>query len=250
MFEMCRSYSYLGSRRNGGFAEYVSVPVKNLIELPDNVTYEQAAMLEPMAVAAHAIRRTTISPADKVVVCGLGTIGMFITMLLAEMKISNIYVIGNKDFQKNKITEMGIPAENYCDSRTEEVDAWIQTKTGSGADVYFECVGKNETISCSVDNTTPGGSIVLVGNPYSDISLDKKVYWKILRNQLRVTGTWNSSFTHEENDDWHYVLNRLSDNRINPEMFISHRFDMPHLDTGLKIMRDKSEDYIKVMMQL
>lgn len=69
------------------------------------------------------------------------------------------------------------------------MDAWIQTKTGSGADVYFECVGKNETVSCSVDNTTPGGSIVLVGNPYSDISLDKKVYWKILRNQLRVTGT-------------------------------------------------------------
>lgn len=155
----------------------------------DNVTFEQAAMLEPMAVAAHAIRRTTISPADKVVVCGLGTIGMFITMLLAEMKLSNTYVIGNKDFQKNKIIEMGIPAENYCDSRTEEVDSWIQTKTGSGADVYFEFVGKNETVSCSVDNTIPGGSIVLVGNPYSDISLDKKVYWKILRNQLRVTGT-------------------------------------------------------------
>ena len=69
----------------------------------DNVTFEQAAMLEPMAVAAHAIRRTTISLADKVVVCGLGTIRMFITMLLAEMKLSNTYVIGNKDFQKNKI---------------------------------------------------------------------------------------------------------------------------------------------------
>jgi len=57
MYEMCRHYSYLDSRRNGAFAEYVSVPEWNLIELPNNVSYEQAAMLEPMAVAAHSMRR-------------------------------------------------------------------------------------------------------------------------------------------------------------------------------------------------
>ena len=54
-FEMCRHYSYLGSRRDGGFAEFVAVPQWNLIELPDQVSYEQAAMLEPMAVAVHAL---------------------------------------------------------------------------------------------------------------------------------------------------------------------------------------------------
>ena len=55
-YELCRSYSYLGSRRNGGFAEYVTVPAWNLIALPDAVSYEQAAMMEPMAVAVHAMR--------------------------------------------------------------------------------------------------------------------------------------------------------------------------------------------------
>jgi len=89
-----------------------------------------------------------------------------------------------------------------------------------------------------------------VGNPYSDISFEKKVYWKILRNQLRVTGTWNSSFTHEADDDWHYILDRLAAGRINPAMFITHRFDMEHFDEGLKIMRDKSEDYIKILMSI
>ena len=57
LYEMCRHYDYLGSRRNGGFAEYAAVPVECLVELPDNVTFAEAAMLEPMAVAVHAMRR-------------------------------------------------------------------------------------------------------------------------------------------------------------------------------------------------
>ena len=56
-YEMCRSYNYLGSRCDGGFAEYAAVPVANLIELPENVSFEEAAMLEPMAVAVHAMRQ-------------------------------------------------------------------------------------------------------------------------------------------------------------------------------------------------
>ena len=56
-YELCRNYSYLGSRQDGGFAEYVAVPESNLIELPETVSYEEAAMLEPMAVACHALRR-------------------------------------------------------------------------------------------------------------------------------------------------------------------------------------------------
>ncbi len=69
-YEMCRNYSYLGSRRDGGFAEYVAVPAENLIRLPDNVSFEAAAMLEPMAVAVHAMRRVLPSASDTVAVCG------------------------------------------------------------------------------------------------------------------------------------------------------------------------------------
>lgn len=248
-FEMCRNYSYLGSRRHGGFSEYVAVPKANLIELPDSVTYEQAAMLEPMAVAVHAIRRISINPNDKVVICGLGTIGTFILMFLLEMGVENIYAVGNKEFQRDTALKLGIPAENYCDSNSMDVIRWLKDKTnGSGADVYFECVGKNETICQAVDNTSAGGKIVLVGNPYTDIAMDKKVYWKILRNQLTVTGTWNSSFTHDKNDDWHYVLDKLTNKQISPENMITHRLLISELEKGLHIMRDKSEDFIKVMI--
>lgn len=252
-YEMCRNYSYLGSRRNGGFAEYVAVPEWNLIELPKSVTYEQAAMLEPIAVAAHAIRAIFDDTNNKganinIAVCGLGTIGLLLTMLLKQAGYDNILVIGNKTSQQEAISKLGINIDNYCDFTSQDVSKWISYKTNkSGVDIFFECIGKNETVEAAVDLCAPAGRIVLVGNPYSDMCFDKQIYWKILRNQLTIKGTWNSSFTKSESDDWHYVLNLLSVGEINPEIFISHRFSLEDLQTGLEIMRDKSEDYIKIM---
>lgn len=248
-YEMCRNYSYLGSRQDGGFAEYVAVPQENLIELPENVSYEAAAMLEPMAVAVHAMRRVLPTEQDTVVICGLGTIGLLLFMFLRDAGVKNIYAIGNKEFQKQKVLDMGLLEECYCDSRKMDVSTWVLEHTnGMGADVFFECVGKNETFSQAVDLTAPAGRICLVGNPYSDMELEKQIYWKILRNQLVITGTWNSSFTGKIEDDWHYVLKLLAEKRIRCEELISHRFSIDELEQGFHVMRDKAEDYIKIMM--
>ncbi len=126
---------------------------------------------------------------------------------------------------------------------------WILGQTdGMGADVFFECVGRNETVSQALTLTAPRGKIIMVGNPATDIMLDKAVYWKILRSQLTVMGTWNSSFTQDTQDDWHYVPERLKDGRIMPEELISHRFTLEELPKGLELMRDKREEYGKVMI--
>lgn len=287
-YEMCRHYDYLGSRRDGGFAEYAAVPAECLVELPDNVSFAEAAMLEPMAVAVHAMRRAfpemqdaapasmqgTQNTTGTVVVCGLGTIGLLLLMLLLERRTGeanhperrnpsddgmgtaeekgwaneDILVIGNKDFQKRMILEIGLPEDAYCDSRIQDAGRWIMERTGNrGADVFFECVGKNETLQLAVDNAAPGGRICLVGNPYADMLLEKSIYWKILRNQLTLTGTWNSSFIREPGDDWAYVLELLSRKKIMPEKLITHRFPLADLEKGFHIMRDKSEDYVKIM---
>lgn len=253
-YELCRKYSYLGSRTNGGFAQYVAVPQWNLLELPDSVSYEQAAMLEPMAVAVHAMRRAFAEKSalpKAVAVCGLGAIGILLTMFLKEAGISNIFAIGNKDFQKKMVLELGIPEEHFCDSRMLNAHEWLMGQTaGIGVSMFFECVGRNETIQEAIAATAPGGMIQLVGNPASDISLAKDIYWKILRNQLTVKGSWNSSFTHSVEDDWHYVLDRLRDGRIHPERYITQKFQLEELEKGLKIMRDKTQEYVKVMIEV
>lgn len=253
--EMCRQYSYLGSRRDGGFAEYVAVPQNNLIALPECVSYEQAAMLEPLSVAVHAIQRVPIMQNDTVTVCGLGTIGMLLVMLLQKRGIENVLLIGNKECQQRIALEMGIPKDHYYNSRDKEAAEWLAQHTaGNGTDVFFECVGRNQTVVQAVDQTAAGGRICLVGNPHTDMTLDKPTYWKILRNQLLVTGTWNSSFFTSANKeqhvdtDWEYALHMLEKERMMPEQLISHRFDMEQLDKGLHIMHEKSEDYFKIMI--
>lgn len=256
LFEMCRKYSYIGSRQAGAFAEYVAVPIRNLIELPDGVGFDEAAMLEPMAVAAHAIRRilkidSSVDKNLKIAVCGLGTIGLLIVMLLREMGMQYVFAIGNKDFQLEKAINLGIDGDNICDTRKNHVNDYIMDRTsGKGIDIFFECVGKNETVLQAIDLTVPAGKIILVGNPYTDMFFERNVYWKILRNQLTIMGTWNSSFTHNIKDDWHYVLACLKDGKISPRQLITHKFPLYDLHKGCEMMRDKTEDYIKVMIEM
>lgn len=223
-YEMCSKYSYLGSRTDGGYAEYVVVPEWNLIELPGNVSYEQAAMLEPMAVAVHAMRRLDIKDDSTIAVCGLGTIGQLLIMFLKEKGIKTIYEIGKGD-----------STEGIC------------------ADIYFDCVGKNETAELAFDITSPGGQVCIVGNPYSDMSFQRDLWWKLLRRQIRITGTWNSSFlgvNDEEalSDDWHYVISKLQAGKIHPEKLITHRLGIEELNKGFEIMKSKSEPCTKIMM--
>lgn len=252
-YEMCSGYNYLGSRTNGGFAEYVAVPEWNLIALPEEVSFEQAAMLEPMAVAVHAMRRLSMTEASSVAVCGLGTIGQFLIMFLQERGIKNIYAIGSKESQKSALVSVGLSEDQFCNSKIMDVEDFITQHTNQkGVDIFFECVGKNETINRAVNLTAAGGQICLVGNPYSDMQFDKNTYWKVLRRQLRITGTWNSSFFGEmdelaSSDDWHYVLSCLKKGTIHPEKQITHKYSLSDIEKGFHIMRDKKEAYTKIM---
>lgn len=89
----------------------------------------------------------------------------------------------------------------------------------------------------------------MVGNPAGDIELDKQIYWKILRRQLTVYGTWNSSFTREEDDDWHTTVRAIQDGIIRPSAQITHRVPFDMLPEGLAVMRDKGIFTNKVMAE-
>ncbi len=252
-YEMCAAYDYTGSRSDGGFAEYVKVPEWNLIKLPDRVSSEAAAMLEPQSVAVHAIRRALKTEKNKegpFVIWGLGTIGLLLASYLKDAAGNKIFLVGNKDFQKGKAEELGFPEDCFFDARKSSakkiIEKIFERTDGKGAGVFFECVGKNETFLYGIETLAPEGVLVTVGNPASDMDLPRNVYWRILRKQLRITGTWNSSFTHEDTDDWHYVLEHME--KAEPEKLITHRLPLRYLERGLHIMKDKSEDYCKIMV--
>ena len=238
-YALCEHYDYLGSRSDGGMAEYVKVPIWNLIELPD-IPYEVAAMLEPMAVAVHAARRVfTLMEADKsekIVISGQGTVGMLLGYFLGDIVYTKITVIVNKNIQKR------LTAARFVDIREEEALDAI-----NGANVYFEAVGTLESLSTGISALAPHGRLCIIGNPHSDMMLPKDIYWQILRKELAMAGCWNSTYGHDE-DDFRMALNAFCSAPERYEKIISHRYDIENLYKGFELMRDKTEDYIKVMM--
>lgn len=246
-YEMCKSYNYLGSRTDGGFAEYVAVPVWNLIELPSEVSFEDAAMLEPTCVALHAIRRADMGGVRSAAVYGCGTIGILVLQWLTAMGIKNLYAVGTR--KEQQALAAGLAECTFCNCHEKDPVDYIGEQTdGAGVDIVFECVGVSESINNAVSLVRAGGQVVLVGNPAGDITLDKQIYWKILRQQLMVYGTWNSSFTKEEEDDWHEAVRAIQEGKIRPSAQITQRFSFDMLHDGLKVMQDKSVFTNKVMI--
>ena len=247
--DLCNQYDYVGSRRDGAFAEYVTAPFANLIELPDNVTFDEAAMLEPMSVSVNAVRTGIKTAGDAattesaICVCGLGTIGLMITMILKGLGYDNLYVVGNKDFQREKAALLGVSKDRFCDSRIDAPDSWLKEKS-HGIDIYFECVGSNESINYGLRAAVPAGAVIIVGNPRSDMYFDRNTYWEIPRKQLTVKGIWNSVFR----DDWEYALKLIAGGNVRLLDLVTHRLPISELDKGFLIMWDKTEDYCKILM--
>ena len=247
-YEMCQAYNYLGSRTDGGFAGYVAVPAWNLIELPDDVSLEEAAMLEPTCVALHAVRQADMARVTSAAVYGCGTIGTLVLQWLAAMGIRDLYAVGTRKEQQELLS--GVVNCTFCNCREEEpVDFIMQRTDGAGVDIVFECVGISESVNNAVASARAGGQIVFVGNPAGDIELEKQIYWKILRRQLTIYGTWNSSFTKSDDDDWHMAVKAIQAGTIQPSRQITHRFSFDALQDGLAAMRDKTVFTNKVMME-
>lgn len=234
-YEMCAHYDYLGSRRDGGFAEYVAVPRWNLIELPTMVSYEQAAMLEPLSVALHAIKRGGVTSGQKVAIVGTGMIGIS-AGLWAKMKgASNVKIIGRSEGKRTLVESMGL---DYINSSKDEMGDY---------DFVLEAVGSPSSISKAISIARPGSTVLLMGNPAGDIPLPQDTYWRILRKQLTVKGTWNSKYDGNNPSDWTEAVDAIASGKINVLSLVSHRFNQQNLKEGLNLMHEHKEPYCKVM---
>ncbi|TAE22507.1 MAG: galactitol-1-phosphate 5-dehydrogenase [Cytophagales bacterium] len=173
-------------RRHGAFAEFVTVPQHILYHVPDNVTFTQAAMVEPVAVALHAVSLTPIQLNDSAVVVGAGMIGLFVVQALKLAGCSPIIAIDLDDDRLALARKLG--ATHTLNARTDaNVPAQVRELThGRGADVAFEVVGANATINTAISCVRKGATITLVGNLTPTVEIPMQ---KIVTEQLRLQGS-------------------------------------------------------------
>lgn len=235
-YEMCTNYDYIGSRRDGAFAEYVAAPVWNLVELPDSIPFEEAAMMEPFAVALHAMKIGGVAKGMTVGIIGTGMIGIAAGQWAKRFGASKVSVIGRSEDKRKMIENCGL---EYL-VRTDVIEK-------EEYDFVLEAVGSPNAIEMAISSTRRGGRLVLMGNPSGDINISQSVYWKILRKQLNICGTWNSSYDGKNPSDWTEVVIALSNKEIEASSLITHRYNQNNLIEGLDLMKKHVEPYCKVM---
>ena len=244
-YARCLSYNYFGSRCDGGFAERICVPVWNLVFFPDSLSYHVAALCEPTAVAVHAVRAAEIRPGENIAVIGNGTIGLLSAILAKRISLNEPIIIG-RNKQKLRFAEM-LGLEKRIDSSQEDPVKLIRRMTrDEGADVVLEMAGTSQSISMALDCVKKGGRVILTGNPTQDILLPRDTYWKILRGELTLKGTWNSSFNDIKND-WLTALEFLSENSDNVKQLITHRFSLDQADQAFDILIRRKRAALKIM---
>ena len=235
-YEMCANYDYVGSRRDGAFAEYVAVPIWNLLPLPEKVPLEVAAMLEPLSVGLHALKKAEVKKTDSVAVIGTGMIGISAAQWAKKYTDEEVVVIARNENKRHLVESTGLPYE-------------VHTKAdGKEYNVVLEAVGTPESVDLALNIVRPGGTVVLMGNPSGDILLTQNTYWRILRKQLVVKGTWNSFFDGAEPSDWTDAIEALANGEVEVKSLISHTFSRDRLMDGLQLMRDHKEPYCKIMI--
>ena len=244
-YAQCSDYDYYGSRRDGAMAEYLAVKHSNLCIMPEGVSYEEAAMSEPAAVALHAIRKSGLAPGDTVLIYGIGTIGLILAQWARIAGARNIILVARTDDKVNFARKLGFPYA--INAMKTDVERYVKDLCdGKGADICIEGTGQSETWEKCLRCANNYGTVVSMGNPAGSMTLSQDGYWKILRKELRLIGTWNSSFGQVEND-WKVVLDAIQAKKLNLKPLITHGFSLAEYEKALKLMRDRSEMYCKVM---
>ncbi len=245
-YAQCEDYNYLGSRCDGGFAEYVVVPEENFLILADNVTFEEAAMVEPAAVALHSLRRAEIDIGDTVTVLGAGPIGLIVAQLALVCGATKVFITDVIQEKLDFAEQLGF--ENIFNSRRGDPVEWIKEKTaGLGTDVVIEAAGVAATFEQSILISRKKGNVVIMGNPADNFNIKQKVISQFLRKEINLRGTWNSYFAQFPKNEWQLVLELLAAKKINLKSLITHRASLADMEKILNMMKNNSEFYNKVM---
>ena len=230
---MCSARVSAGYMIDGAFAEYFCIAAERCHLLPDEVTFRQAALGEPLAVAVRAvIERTTVRPSDVVLVSGPGCVGL-LTIQLAKLAGARVIVAGIDKDERRLTCARQMGADRVVNASRENLLEIVSEYTdGQGADLVYECAGVAASIALSLDAVKKEGTLVGLGIlsgpmqfPYSQITL----------KELRVVGSygyvWNS---------WQTAIHLLRHRKVKTAELISHEFPLARFEEAFLAADDGS----------
>jgi len=237
-YPACEKLAFTGLHTDGAFAPYVNVPAYTIYKIPDTMSFEQAALVEPISVGMHAVLRAPVKAGDNVVIIGAGTIGLSTLQCARVAGAKQVIVLEMAKARKEFAEKLGATAvidPSQCDVVEE-----VFKLTGIGADVAIECVGNKATGPLAVQCIRPRGIAVLAGvfEEASSIVFNEVVFpEKEIKGSLAYNG------------DFAPVIAMIDDGRIDAETMITGRIKLDDIiEKGFEELVNNKDENIKIIV--
>ncbi|MEL7586019.1 MAG: galactitol-1-phosphate 5-dehydrogenase [Prolixibacteraceae bacterium] len=226
-------------RRHGAFAEFVAVPQHILYRVPEAVSFTQAALVEPFAVALHALSLAKPAVNDSVVVVGSGMIGLCVIQLLKVAGCGKIIAV---DLDENRLTMAARSGATTClNSKSPGVkDEILKLTDERGADQAFEAVGIGATVQLAVDSVRKGGTVTLLGNVSAEIGFPLQ---QVVTRQITVQGSCAIC------GEYPAVLDLIAAGKLQPDEFVSAEAPLSEGAEWFSRLYRKEKGLIKVVLK-
>jgi L-iditol 2-dehydrogenase len=251
-YGQCINKKFIGLRvkNKGGFAQFNVLPEENVLKAPEYTGKIEAAFIEPVSVAIHAIFRSGLKPGSSAAVIGTGTIGQLIIQCLKLMGTHKVYAF---DVDNNQLEAARQYGADYCYNTTDKdfIGIYKDDTNGLGCPYVFEAVGLEQAVVQALDLCKVNGNIVLVGYLDKPIAFSAKQMRAILENEFNLIGVWQSYDLNFPGDAWRLGLTFLAEKKIDVQSMVYkiitpkeilnvlQEWDMPGVVKG-KIMVDMS----------
>lgn len=240
LYNICEKLAFTGLMNNGAFAEYVNVPAELLYKLPDDFPTEAGALIEPLAVGLHAVKKAGELVGKTVVVVGAGTIGLCTIMCAKAAGAGRVIALEMSAARKAKAMEVG--ASLVIDPKECDAIAELKALTGGyGADVSFECIGNKNTAKLALDVIRKAGRCVMVGIFEEPSQFN---FFELVATEKEVVGSlaYNGEFAD--------VIRFIADGRIDVRPLITGRIALPDIVThGFEELVHNKDANVKIIVR-
>ena len=194
-YALCKSYDFIGSRRQGAFAEYVQIPAVNAVRFEAGMSYEQGAFFEPSTVAVHGLRINNYEGGKNVAVLGGGTIGVFTAQWAKIFGAASVTVFDISDGRLDICGKMG--ADFTVNTNN------LQPGDHKNAyDYIFETAGSVETMRLAFELAANKANICFIGTPTRDLIFTPELFENMNRKEFKLTGSWMSYSAPFPGEEW------------------------------------------------
>ncbi len=212
-YSLCRHYSFIGSRQYGSFAEYVVVPELNAVRFNDDVTFEQAALFEPAAVALHGLERVGYKGGHTVAILGTGPIGMLTMQFARIFGASKVVVFDIADEKLELAVELGADA-GFNTLKEDFMRSAMELTGGAGYDYVYETAGNTATMKMAFELAANKAGVCFIGTPKKELTFTVKEWENMNRKEFTLTGSWMSYSAPFPGHEWDLVAHYFSSGQL------------------------------------